>query len=106
MKPGRPCCRRGHASPVWICRTYLVPLIIVPGHGISTPESFTFWLSFLGALLLLTSSLWVEAGLYGAGSAPDVAGVSYALVAREPFFAWTCSDIWTLSLLFSVLGSP
>src|SRR6478736_6514009 len=57
---------------------YLVPLMI-GARDMAFPRlnAFSFWLSFLGALLLYFSFLG-GSGLYGTGNAPDVGWWSYA----------------------------
>jgi cytochrome c oxidase subunit 1 len=67
-------------------------------------NAFSFWLSFLGALLLYFSFLG-GSGLYGAGSAPDVGWWSYAPLGARAFSPGHSSDYWTLSLLVSGFGS-
>src|SRR6201989_1282246 len=60
---------------------YLVPLMI-GARDMAFPRlnAFSFWLSFLGGLLLYFSVVGAN-GLYGAGSAPDVGWWSYAPLA-------------------------
>src|SRR6201981_1593056 len=84
---------------------YLVPLMI-GARDMAFPRlnAFSFWLSFLGGLLLYFSFLG-GSGLYGAGSAPDVGWWSYAPLGARAFSPGHSSDYWTLSLLVSGFGS-
>src|SRR5258707_1180315 len=80
---------------------YLVPLMI-GARDMAFPRlnALSFWLSFLGALLLYFSFLG-GSGLYGGGSAPDVGWWSYAPLGARAFSPGHSSDYWTLSLLVS-----
>jgi cytochrome c oxidase subunit 1 len=84
---------------------YLVPLMI-GARDMAFPRlnAFSFWLSFLGGLLLYFSFLG-GSGLYGAGSAPDVGWWSYAPLMARAFSPGHSSDYWTLALLVSGFGS-
>src|SRR6202166_4606756 len=84
---------------------YLVPLMI-GARDMAFPRlnAFSFWLSFLGGLLLYFSFLG-GSGLYGAGSAPDVGWWSYAPLGSRAFSPGHSSDYWTLALLVSGFGS-
>src|SRR6202034_1280344 len=84
---------------------YLVPLMI-GARDMAFPRlnAFSFWLSFLGALLLYFS-LVGGSGLYGAGNAPDVGWWSYAPLGARAFSPGHSSDYWTLALLVSGFGS-
>src|SRR6202047_1682583 len=84
---------------------YLVPLMI-GARDMAFPRlnAFSFWLSFLGALLLYFSFLG-GSGLYGAGNAPDVGWWSYAPLGARAFSPGHSSDYWTLALLVSGFGS-
>src|SRR6202453_156284 len=84
---------------------YLVPLMI-GARDMAFPRlnAFSFWLSFLGALLLYFTCVG-GSGLYGAGSAPDVGWWSYAPLGARAFSPGHSSDYWTLSLLVSGFGS-
>jgi cytochrome c oxidase subunit 1 len=84
---------------------YLVPLMI-GARDMAFPRlnAFSFWLSFLGGLLLYFSFLG-GSGLYGAGSAPDVGWWSYAPLGARAFSPGHSSDYWTLALLVSGFGS-
>src|SRR5579862_7982790 len=64
---------------------YLVPLMI-GARDMAFPRlnAFSFWLSFLGGLLLYFSFLG-GSGLYGAGNAPDVGWWSYAPLGARAF---------------------
>ncbi len=78
---------------------YLVPLMI-GARDMAFPRlnAFSFWLSFLGGLLLYFS-FFGGSGLYGAGNAPDVGWWSYAPLGRRAFSPGHSSDYWTLALL-------
>src|ERR1700752_377016 len=84
---------------------YLVPLMI-GARDMAFPRlnAFSFWLTFLGGLLLYFSFLG-GSGLYGAGSAPDVGWWSYAPLGARAFSPGHSSDYSTLSLLVSGFGS-
>src|SRR5205807_5326428 len=84
---------------------YLVPLMI-GARDMAFPRlnAFSFWLSFLGGLLLYFSFLG-GSGLYGAGSAPDVGWWSYAPLGARAFSPGHSSDYWTLAVLVSGFGS-
>src|SRR5580658_1965440 len=90
---------------VFGCGNYLVPLMI-GARDMAFPRlnAFSFWLSFLGGLLLYFSFLG-GSGLYGAGSAPDVGWWSYAPLGARAFSPGHSSDYWTLALLVSGFGS-
>src|SRR6202140_4142024 len=84
---------------------YLIPLMI-GARDMAFPRlnAFSFWLSFLGGLLLYFSFLG-GSGMYGAGSAPDVGWWSYAPLGARAFSPGHSSDYWTLALLVSGFGS-
>src|SRR5215470_10566318 len=84
---------------------YLVPLVI-GARDMAFPRlnAFSFWLSFLGALLLYFSFLG-GSGLYGAGNAPDVGWWAYAPLGARAFSPGHSFDYWTLALLVSGFGS-
>src|SRR6266852_5398106 len=84
---------------------YLVPLMI-GARDMAFPRlnAFSFWLSFLGALLLYFSFFGAN-GLYGAGNAPDVGWWSYAPLTARAFSPGHSSDYWTIALLVSGFGS-
>src|SRR6201990_1987601 len=84
---------------------YLVPLMI-GARDMAFPRlnAFSFWLSFLGGLLLYFSFLG-GSGLYGAGNAPDVGWWAYAPLAAKAFSPGNSSDYWIIALLVSGFGS-
>jgi cytochrome c oxidase subunit 1 len=84
---------------------YLVPLMI-GARDMAFPRlnAFSFWLSFLGGLLLYYSFLG-GSGLYGAGNAPDVGWWAYAPLTAPTFSPGHSSDYWTLAVLVSGFGS-
>src|ERR1700747_959647 len=84
---------------------YLVPLMI-GARDMAFPRlnAFSFWLSFLGGLLLYFSFVG-GSGLYGAGNAPDVGWWAYAPLTSRAFSPGHSSDYWTIALLVSGFGS-
>src|SRR6202162_5212899 len=84
---------------------YLVPLMI-GARDMAFPRlnAFSFWMTALGGTFLYFSFLGGD-GLYGAGSAPDVAWFAYAPLTSRTFSVGHSTDYWTLSLLSSGIGS-
>ncbi len=84
---------------------YLVPLMI-GARDMAFPRlnAFSFWLSFLGGVLLYFSFLG-GSGLYGAGNAPDVGWWAYAPLTASAFSPGHSTDYWTLALLVSGFGT-
>jgi len=84
---------------------YLVPLMI-GARDMAFPRlnAFSFWLSFLGAVLLYFSFVG-GSGLYGTGNAPDVGWWAYAPLGARAFSPGHSADYWTISLLVSGFGS-
>src|SRR6201990_3142708 len=84
---------------------YLVPLMI-GARDMAFPRlnAFSFWLSFLGAILLYFSFLG-GSGLYGAGNAPDIGWWAYAPLAAKAFSPGHSSDYWTIAVLATGFGS-
>src|SRR6202166_2644217 len=84
---------------------YLVPLMM-GARDMAFPRlnAFSFWLSFLGGLLLYFSFLG-GSGLYGAGNAPDVGWWAYAPLTSRAFSPGHSTDYWTIALLVSGFGS-
>src|ERR1700745_614700 len=84
---------------------YLLPLMI-GARDMAFPRlnAFSFWLSFLGGLLLYFSFLG-GSGLYGAGNAPDVGWWAYAPLGARAFSPGHSSDYWALALLVSGVGT-
>src|SRR5215468_3066296 len=84
---------------------YLVPLMI-GARDMAFPRlnAFSFWLSFLGGLLLYFSFLG-GSGLYGAGNAPDVGWWAYAPLAMRAFSPGQSSDYWTIAVLVAGFGT-
>src|ERR1700684_3942928 len=73
---------------------YLVPLMIGARDMAFPPlNAFSFWLSFLGALLLYFSFVG-GSGLYGAGNAPDVGWWAYAPLTSRAFSPGHSADYW------------
>jgi cytochrome c oxidase subunit 1 len=67
-------------------------------------NSFGFWLSALGGLLLYFSYIGGE-GLTGAGSAPDVGWFAYSPLTAKAFSRGHSTDYWILGVLVSGFGS-
>src|ERR1700691_4985860 len=85
--------------------TYLIPLMIgTRDMAFPRLNAFSFWLSFLGGLLLYFSFLGGN-GLYGAGNAPDVGWFAYAPLTSRAFSLGHSTDFWTLGLLVSGIGT-
>src|SRR5438094_6438632 len=84
---------------------YLVPLMI-GARDLAFPRlnAFGFWAFLFGGALLYFSFLGGD-GLYGAGSAPDVAWFAYASLTVRPFSPANSTDYWNLSILVSGVGS-
>jgi cytochrome c oxidase subunit I len=84
---------------------YLVPLMI-GARDLAFPRlnSFGFWLSVLGGLLLYFSFIGAP-GMYGAGAAPDVGWFAYAPLTAKAFSRGHSTDYWTLGVLVGGLGS-
>jgi len=84
---------------------YLIPLMI-GARDMAFPRlnSFSFWISAFGGVLLYFSYLGGD-GLYGAGSAPDVGWFAYAPLTARIFSPGHSTDYWTLALLLSGVGS-
>jgi cytochrome c oxidase subunit 1 len=84
---------------------YLIPLMI-GARDMAFPRlnSFSFWISAFGGLLLYFSYLGGD-GLYGAGSAPDVGWFAYAPLTAKAFSPGHSADYWTLSILLTGVGS-
>ena len=84
---------------------YLIPLMI-GARDMAFPRlnAFSFWISAFGGLLLYFSYLGA-AGLYGAGSAPDVGWWAYAPLTAKAFSPGHSTDYWTLSIFLSGIGT-
>jgi cytochrome c oxidase subunit 1 len=84
---------------------YLVPLMI-GARDMAFPRlnAFSFWLTAFGGLLLYYSFIGGE-GLYGAGSAPDVAWFAYAPLTEKAFSPGHSTDYWSLALILSGFGT-
>lgn len=84
---------------------YLVPLMI-GARDLAFPRlnSFGFWLSVFGGLLLYFSFLGAP-GMYGAGAAPDVGWFAYSPLTSTAFSRGHSTDYWTLGVLVGGLGS-
>src|SRR6266540_5804397 len=80
---------------------YLIPLMI-GARDMAFPRlnSFSFWLTAFGGMLLYFSFLGGY-GLYGMGTAPDVGWFAYAPLTAKTFSPGHATDYWTLSLLIS-----
>ncbi len=84
---------------------YLVPLMI-GARDMAFPRlnSFSFWISAFGGLLLYFSFIGGD-GLYGAGTAPDVGWFAYAPLTARLFSPGHSTDYWILGVLLSGIGS-
>jgi cytochrome c oxidase subunit I len=84
---------------------YLVPLMI-GARDMAFPRlnSFSFWISAFGGILLYFSYLGGD-GLYGMGSAPDVGWFAYAPLTAKVFSPGHSTDYWTFAILLSGIGS-
>jgi len=84
---------------------YLVPLMI-GARDMAFPRlnSFSFWMTAFGGLLLYYSFIGGD-GLYGVGSAPDVAWFAYAPLTQKAFSPGHSTDYWALALILSGFGS-
>ncbi len=84
---------------------YLIPLMI-GARDMAFPRlnSFSFWISAFGGLLLYFSFLGGD-GLYGAGTAPDVGWFAYAPLTARIFSPGHSTDYWILGVFLSGIGS-
>jgi cytochrome c oxidase subunit 1 len=84
---------------------YLVPLMI-GARDMAFPRlnSFSFWISAFGGLLLYYSFIGGD-GLYGAGTAPDVGWFAYAPLTARIFSPGHSTDYWILGVFLSGVGS-
>ena len=84
---------------------YLIPLMI-GARDMAFPRlnSFSFWVSAFGGLLLYFSFLGGD-GLYGAGTAPDVGWFAYAPLTARIFSPGHSTDYWILGVFLSGIGS-
>ncbi|MBV9438235.1 MAG: cbb3-type cytochrome c oxidase subunit I, partial [Acidobacteria bacterium] len=84
---------------------YLVPLMI-GARDMAFPRlnAFSFWLTAFGGLLLYYSFVGGQ-GLYGAGSAPDVAWFAYAPLTEKAFSPGHATDYWALAIILTGFGS-
>jgi cytochrome c oxidase subunit 1 len=84
---------------------YLVPLMI-GARDMAFPRlnSFSFWISAFGGLLLYFSFVGGD-GLYGAGTAPDVGWFAYAPLTARIFSPGHSTDYWILGVFLSGIGS-
>jgi cytochrome c oxidase subunit 1 len=84
---------------------YLIPLMI-GARDMAFPRlnSFSFWISAFGGLLLYYSFIGGD-GLYGAGTAPDVGWFAYAPLTARIFSPGHSTDYWILGVFLSGIGS-
>ena len=84
---------------------YLVPLMI-GARDLAFPRmnSFGFWLSVFGGLILYFSVIG-GMGMSGDGSMPDVGWFAYAPLTGKAFSQGHSSDFWTIGILVGGLGS-
>jgi cytochrome c oxidase subunit 1 len=90
---------------VFAWSNYLIPLQI-GARDMAFPRlnSFSFWLTFLGGVLLYYSFIGGP-GLYGASSAPDVTWWAYAPLTLKAFSPGHAPDYWALALLATGFGT-
>lgn len=84
---------------------YLVPLMI-GARDMAFPRlnAFSFWISAFAGILLYYSFIG-GVGLYGTGSAPDVAWFAYAPLTERPFSPGHSTDYWAVAILANGIGS-
>jgi len=84
---------------------YLVPLMI-GARDLAFPRlnSFGFWLSVMGGLILYFSIIG-GMGMTGAGSMPDVGWFAYAPLTGKAFSRGNSTDYWTIGVLVGGFGS-
>ncbi|HRI15414.1 MAG TPA: cytochrome c oxidase subunit I [Verrucomicrobiota bacterium] len=84
---------------------YLVPLMI-GARDLAFPRlnSFGFWLSAFGGMLLYFSIIG-GMGMTGAGSMPDVGWFAYSPLTAKAFSRGHSTDYWTIGVLVGGLGS-
>jgi len=84
---------------------YIIPLQI-GARDMAFPRlnSFSFWLTFLGGVLLYYSFIGGP-GLYGTGSAPDITWWAYAPLTLKAFSPGNAPDYWALALLTTGFGT-
>jgi cytochrome c oxidase subunit 1 len=84
---------------------YLVPLMI-GARDLAFPRlnSFGFWLSVMGGLILYFSIIG-GMGMTGAGSMPDVGWFAYAPLTGKAFARGNSTDYWTIGVLVGGFGS-
>jgi cytochrome c oxidase subunit 1 len=84
---------------------YLIPLMIgACDMAFPRLNAWGFWMFLFGGLLLYFS-YFGSAGLYGAGSAPDVGWFAYTPLAGKAFSRGNATDYWILGILLSGFGS-
>ena len=90
---------------VFAWANYIVPLQI-GARDMAFPRlnAFSFWLTFLGGLLLYYSFIGGP-GLYGTGSAPDVTWWAYAPLTLKAFSPGHATDYWALALIVTGFGT-
>src|ERR1700756_233356 len=90
---------------VFAWANFLIPLQI-GARGMAFPRlnSFSFWLTFLGGVVLYYSFNGGP-GLYGSSSAPDVTWWAYAPLTLKAFSPGHAPDYWALALLATGFGT-
>ncbi|MBV8672199.1 MAG: cytochrome c oxidase subunit I [Acidobacteriaceae bacterium] len=84
---------------------YIIPLQI-GARDMAFPRlnSFSFWLTLLGGILLYYSFIGGP-GLYGVSSAPDITWWAYAPLTLKAFSPGHAPDYWAVSLLVTGFGT-
>jgi cytochrome c oxidase subunit I len=90
---------------VFAWANYIIPLQI-GARDMAFPRlnSFSFWLTFLGGVLLYYSFIGGP-GLYGTSSAPDITWWAYAPLTLKAFSPGNAPDYWALALLVAGFGT-
>ncbi len=84
---------------------YLMPLMI-GARDMAYPRlnAFSFWIAAFAGVFLYFSFIG-GLGLFGTGTAPDVAWFAYAPLTERPFSPGHNVDYWSLALIASGIGS-
>ncbi len=84
---------------------YVVPLQI-GARDMAFPRlnAFSFWLTFFGGCLLYSSFI-IGPGLYGVGSAPDIAWIGINPLASKTYNPGSNVDFWSISILVAGIGT-
>ncbi len=84
---------------------YALPLML-GARDMAFPRlnAFSFWISAFAGILLYFSFIG-GLGLYGAGTAPDVAWFAYAPLTEKAFSPGHTVDYWAVALILNGVGS-